>query len=68
MDVADRAQMDTDFFEAHRDKPVTKEAEETGFCLFCGEPLSEGRRWCDKVCRDLWSKERERENHYKLFR
>ena len=68
MDIADRAQMDTEFLAEHRDKPVTKEAEETGYCLFCGEPVPRGYRWCDSVCRDLWSKERARENHYKSYR
>lgn len=68
MDVADRAQMDTDFLEEHRQKPVTKEAEETGYCLFCGEPVPPGYRWCDKSCRDQWEKERVRDNHYKMFR
>lgn len=68
MDVADRAQMDTDFLEEHRQKPVTKEAEETGYCLFCGEPVPLGHRWCDKSCRDQWEKERVRDNHYKMFR
>lgn len=24
----------------------------TGFCLTCEDPLPEGRRWCDAVCRD----------------
>lgn len=24
----------------------------TGCCLNCGEPLADGRRWCDAACRD----------------
>lgn len=68
MDVADRAQQDTDFLEAHRAKPITREADETGFCLFCGEPVPPGYRWCDKTCRDQWEKERARDNHYRLFK
>ena len=24
----------------------------TGFCLWCGETLEGGRRWCDADCRD----------------
>lgn len=26
----------------------------TGECLWCGEPLDAGRRWCDAECRDAW--------------
>lgn len=33
----------------------TKDAEETGFCLGCGEALV-GRRWCDASCRDDWAR------------
>lgn len=29
----------------------------TGHCLFCDEPLEEGRRWCDADCRNGWEKE-----------
>ncbi|MDR2092328.1 MAG: DUF2116 family Zn-ribbon domain-containing protein [Azoarcus sp.] len=29
----------------------------TGVCLYCGEPLPDGRRWCDANCRDDWQKE-----------
>jgi hypothetical protein len=35
-------------------KPVAPKA--TGFCLNCGEPLSDGRRWCDVDCRDDWQR------------
>ena len=28
----------------------------TGYCLECGEPVEEGRRWCGARCRDLWEK------------
>lgn len=28
----------------------------TGECLYCGEPLTEGRRWCNAEHRDLWEK------------
>ncbi len=30
----------------------------TGFCLFCGEPVEDERRWCDSSCRDDWELER----------
>ena len=26
----------------------------TGRCLWCGEPLADGRRWCGPDCRDDW--------------
>lgn len=30
----------------------------TGFCLFCGDLLTDNeRRWCDADCRDDWEKE-----------
>jgi hypothetical protein len=35
-------------------KPTAPDA--TGFCLNCGEPLSDGRRWCDADCRDDWQR------------
>jgi len=28
----------------------------TGECLYCGEPVEDGRRWCPGVeCRDAWA-------------
>lgn len=30
--------------------------EATGYCLFCEEPLEDGRRWCDAECRDDWQR------------
>ena len=34
--------------------------ESTGHCLYCGEELSDGRRWCNADCRDEWEKEQKR--------
>jgi len=28
----------------------------TGVCLCCGEPVTDGRRWCDADCRDDWQR------------
>ena len=28
----------------------------TGKCLWCGEVLGDGRRWCTAECRDRWSR------------
>ena len=57
MDIADRAQKDIETLAAlaehHKQEPTAKE---TGYCLFCGEPLEKGRRWCDAYCRDDWEK------------
>lgn len=60
MDDADRAQKDMDFLAEHREKPETKEANETGYCLFCGEPVPKGRRWCDRGCCSAWEKEQKK--------
>ena len=34
----------------------------TGECLYCGEPTSDGWRWCNGTCRDGWCKEHQRLN------
>ena len=28
----------------------------TGKCLWCGEELEDGRRWCGASCRDMWAR------------
>lgn len=28
----------------------------TGFCLYCDEPVGEGRRWCDSDCMGDWQR------------
>lgn len=52
MDVADRTQQDLDFLEKVRPREHKLEAEETGYCLFCGEEVPKGHRWCDISCRN----------------
>lgn len=32
----------------------------TGFCLCCGETLSDERRWCDIACRDEYEQDQAR--------
>lgn len=55
MDEADLAQEE---IEREQDRlmrirrPVGPQS--TGECLWCGEPLPDGRRWCDAECRDAW--------------
>jgi hypothetical protein len=54
-DTVDLAQMQQEMLEALQiqvRKPAGPPA--TGVCLYCGEPLPAGRRWCDAACRDDW--------------
>lgn len=30
-----------------------------GRCLFCGEGLAAGLRWCDTWCRDTWQRQKD---------
>jgi hypothetical protein len=62
-DIADQANEIvelTDKFALLEVQSRKPEAEETGFCLLCGEELPLGRRWCDAEHRDRWEKERSR--------
>lgn len=63
MDELDRAQKDILMHTANLIKSAVghtgHEVEETGFCLYCGEPLKEGMRWCDAECRNAWQKEQD---------
>jgi len=58
-DIADRAQILSEFFlatslaDGDRMLPA---AQATGECLWCGERLPDGRRWCDVECRDEWDR------------
>lgn len=62
MDEADRAQQDQEFYARIQQTKPKKEAEPTGYCLFCGEEiLDKQRRWCDVSCRDAWEKEHKRQ-------
>jgi hypothetical protein len=35
--------------KSHEPIPVNQ----SGVCWTCGEPVSDGRRWCDADCRDM---------------
>ena len=63
MDVLDKTQQDIEAIEElswkYRAHDV-KDAEETGFCLYCGEPVKKGRRWCSPECRTDWEHEQQR--------
>lgn len=41
-------------------KHAKQSAVATGYCLYCEEELSDGRRWCNAECRDDWEKEQNR--------
>lgn len=43
-------------YNSRREEP---QAAATGQCLYCGEPVGPGRRWCDANCRDDWQAENE---------
>ena len=63
MDVLDKTQQDMEAIEALSWKYKAhdvKDAEETGFCLYCGEPVQKGRRWCSPECRSDWEHEQQR--------
>ena len=56
-DELDRAQKDIEFLAQVTKPNLKKEAEPTGYCLFCGEKITElNRRWCDAKCRDDWER------------
>jgi hypothetical protein len=54
VDLAQAQQEILDAFQIEARKPAGPEA--TGFCLNCGEPLPDDRRWCSPECRDDWQK------------
>ena len=63
MDTLDKTQQDMEAIEALSWKYKAhdvKDAEETGYCLYCGEPVKEGRRWCCPECRSDWEHEQQR--------
>jgi len=34
----------------------------TGECLWCEEPVDDGRRWCGPDCRNMWEAEAKKSN------
>ncbi len=50
----DELNIKTSLYASRKDEP---QAVAIGICLFCEEPVAEGRRWCDAACRDDWEKE-----------
>ena len=58
MDIADITQADKEIYDRYFKPNLNKEAEATGFCLYCGEKIKSPKRWCDSSCRDAWEKEK----------
>jgi RNA polymerase-binding transcription factor DksA len=57
MDIVDQAQENMEQLAARQERPRPLPAtgpEATGYCLNCGLPLPEPRRWCSADCRDDW--------------
>lgn len=65
MDTIDRAQKDIEVFNELMHADLHKDAEETGYCLWCNEKLEAGRRWCDAECRDFWQAEQNESNKWR---
>jgi hypothetical protein len=62
-DDADLAQAQSELDEVIRRKYTKKpmlEAEATGECLNCYEPLDISKRWCNKDCQEDWELRRRR--------
>lgn len=60
-DVVDKANAWRDLEAELRIKVIRSagpEVEATGTCLFCDEPVAEGRRWCSAEHRDNWERQR----------
>jgi len=57
-DLADLAQAQSERIEELRLKNHRLQDKNapfpTGVCIYCGEPVTEGLRWCDQECRDDW--------------
>jgi RNA polymerase-binding transcription factor DksA len=56
-DLADLAQIQQERLDVHMRKarqPAVPVA--TGYCLNCGEPLPDDRRWCSVECRNDWQR------------
>jgi len=61
MDDIDRAQFRDQQYQDDCERERRYQAAKailpaTGECLYCGEPLVEGRRFCDARCRDDWER------------
>jgi hypothetical protein len=64
MDAADQADQAEESLRRAMQRSATNpmhretvDAVAIGECLWCGEALGPGMRWCGKECRDDWEKE-----------
>lgn len=61
--VADEIDLANDMLDIQISRAVAKAAgleipvNKSGRCLYCDEPLNEGRRWCNADCRELFEHE-----------
>lgn len=62
--MADIIDMASEVEEIERRAALSRRQPEgpaaTGECHNCGEPMPDGRRWCDADCRDDWQRARHR--------
>lgn len=59
MDAADRAQIEYERQQERAQVRRKKEGPEAeGYCLECGESLSNNARWCSAKCRDAYCEPR----------
>jgi hypothetical protein len=61
--MADEIDRANDLAQRLLDSSLAKKKPEghsqTGECIWCGEPLQDGRRWCSPECRDDWESHRD---------
>lgn len=57
--MAQRTEAQLEKVSRYKSQRHTANAKPTGFCLFCGDPVAENRRWCNADCRDDWQTENE---------
>lgn len=61
--VADEIDLASDMMEAQISRAVAKASgleiptNTSGKCLYCLEPVTDGRRWCDADCREMYEHE-----------
>ncbi len=57
MDVFDQAtEIEDRYREAALQSRKPQGPQARGVCLWCGEAVEDGRRWCGPECRDAWQK------------
>ena len=61
--MSDDADFAEDRIQKERERAIraasqVQDLPATGSCLFCDEPVGEGRRFCGPECRDGWDQEK----------